>query len=489
MKTNVKRLLSAVLSLVMLVAVMGVPALAANSDHTYDAYQIMEGTLGTNGELGNIVWGAGVNGDALLNDLKSISAFSSCTSAATVAKALASVTDEATMKQVSRLAYKNRSSATFTGVTNGDSLVRNNKGGYFLLVDSTDTQNVENSVKNLLILKISDRSGISIQNKVDYPEVQKKVKDCYDVTGAVTGWQDSADYDIGDHVPFQLTAKLSTIEDYDTYKVIFNDTLSAGLTYDAGTAELFVDGASKGSITPTVSGTSLTFTVPDVKALGAHNNSQVVVEYTATLNSNAILGSAGNPNKVYLQYSNNPFDSGSGNNNVGKTPEDQVIVFTYALRISKVDDSGNALTGASFKLTKQVGSNWPEVATIDGTNLSTFEWKGLDDGNYKLEETVTPDGYNTAEALEFTITATHDEEAQEPKLTNLSVSNGLTVELASGQATASYTGFVQGTVVNVIGPVLPETGGMGTTLFYVVGGLLLVGAGVVLVAKRRMDAE
>ena len=109
----------------------------------------------------------------------------------------------------------------------------------------------------------------------------------------------------------------------------------------------------------------------------------------------------------------------------------------------------------------------------------------MDDGDYKLEETVTPPGYNTMEPIEFTITAEHDADSADPKLENLEA------DVTSGSEELAFefsaeSGIIHAEIENLPGTVLPETGGMGTTVFYIVGGLMVAAAVVLLVTKKRM---
>ena len=355
--------------------------------------------------------------------------------------------------------------------------------------------------------------NVTATPKSDVPEVQKKVKDINDSTDTTkTDWQDSADYDIGDSIPFQLKATLAdNVSSYTTYKVVFHDTLSKGLTYN-NDAKVYIDGTETNgfTVTATVNAdgtTTLTVSCDDVKALGAGNSSVITVEYTAKLNENAVLGSAGNPNKVYLEYSNNPNKSESGEKHeTGKTPEDTVIVFTYQTIINKVDSENKPLTGAAFKLEKLIkgkdgaADTWTTVKefTVDETTTS-FTFSGLDDGQYKLTETKTPVGYNTIDPIYFVIEATHDETADAPTLKTLNAyltdANGnKQTEMKDGESvnidlgTVDLTaGSITTTVVNKSGSELPSTGGIGTTIFYVLGGVLVLAAVVLLVTKKRMS--
>ena len=226
------------------------------------------------------------------------------------------------------------------------------------------------------------------------------------------------------------------------------------------------------------------------------------MEYTATLNTNAVIGSDGNPNEVYLEYSNNPnWTPGEGegpkDSPTGDTPKDTVIVFTYKTIINKVDGKGNALAGAEFTLEKKIlGDNpdteeveneyWKAIAVVKNDEGTTFTFSGLDDGNYRLTETVTPNGYNTIDDIYFTITAEHDVLSDNPALTSLSGS------VTTGEVTFTSDttdGSLSTNVVNKAGSTLPETGGIGTTIFYILGSVLLVGAAILLITKKRMSAE
>ncbi|MBQ0065201.1 MAG: LPXTG cell wall anchor domain-containing protein, partial [Firmicutes bacterium] len=151
---------------------------------------------------------------------------------------------------------------------------------------------------------------------------------------------------------------------------------------------------------------------------------------------------------------------------------------------SVADD--NKLAGAEFTLTKDNKT----IAVVKNDAGTEFTFKGLDAGTYVLTETKTPAGYNTIEPIEIVITATHDVEAEAPKLNTLTVTpeDSFTVEMTT-ENESKPTGTINGNVINKSGSTLPETGGMGTTLFYVLGSIMVLGAGVLLVSKRRADAE
>ena len=288
---------------------------------------------------------------------------------------------------------------------------------------------------------------------------------------------------------FQLTATLANnIESYKTYSLKFNDTLSKGLDFNNDAVIKLGDKDVTDRFTPSYDATAktLTFTCDDILAFGAKNSDKIVVEYTAKLNENAEIGAAGNPNTVYLDFSNNPNNGGEGDR--GKTPEDKVIVFTYKLTVNKVDKENKPLTGAEFSLFKKVNGKdeLVEVKKILSTNAegTVFGFTGLDDGTYVLRETKTPDGYNSIEDQTFTISAKHDENSDDPKLTELTgdVASGSIIDLG----VMLEKGELSTDVVNNKGSVLPSTGGAGRVAIYVIGAILVLGGGIVLVTKKRV---
>lgn len=542
-----KKLVSLLLTLVMVMA-MTISAFAEGNTytitingitgaHTYEAYQVFRGDLSTKTEgsatetiLSNIEWGNGVDGAAILAELKTSNAFvgSNPFAADTVnsAEAVADVLtefadDDANIRAFAAIAEKHLKNASGTAKVESGTTAKIGglSAGYYLIKDSDGTQTGTGSAYTRFILKVV--SDVDVKPKADTPEVEKKVQDTNDTDGTTTGWQDSADYDIGDKVPFQLTATLpENYGDYTLYKIEFQDTLSAGLTYNADAAVYVVNGnervpvTGQFTITPTATqvGGTLTITCDDLTTItGVTASSKIVVEYTATLNDSAVIGSTGNPNTVKLIYSNDPNHDGSGTPPTGETPEDKVIVFTYQTIVNKTDQNENPLTGAEFTLEKKynalpegvnpetdadwtadkdengtVTAYWKKIGVVKNTEGTTFTFSGLDDGDYRLHESKTPDGYNTIEDQYFTITATHETTAEDPKLTDLNgnVTTG-TIEFTKVVSDGSLTT----SVVNKSGSTLPSTGGIGTTMFYLIGGILVVGAGVVLVTRKRMGDE
>lgn len=237
-------------------------------------------------------------------------------------------------------------------------------------------------------------------------------------------------------------------------------------------------------------------TIADAKSVTDTNEQKITVaaggkftvEYTSTLNDQAVIGSTGNPNEASLEFSNNPNVGGEGE--TGETTKDKVIVFTYELDITKTfSDNGTPAENdrPKFKLykydeaQKDYTTDLGEVTVTKGTDGKyTTSYKRIDDGKYKLVETHTPAGYNTAADTFFEITAEHDTDSADPKLTELKI--GAT----PGDTT---TGVVATKIVNQKGSNLPSTGGMGTVMLYVAGVAVFVLAGATLVmALRRRNA-
>lgn len=350
-----------------------------------------------------------------------------------------------------------------------------------------------------LILQVVGDTSVNVKSGTTTS--QKKVKDVNDSAASSatnpTDWQDSADYDIGDDVPFQLKATVAS--DYNNYThgytLKFHDKESAGLQFNSNSVVVAVDGTTITSGYTVVTegltdGCTFEVQFSNLKDItSVHAGSVITVEYTATLTGDAVvIGSTGNPNESHITYTNNPNDTQHGDN--GKTPDDKVVVFTYKLTANKVDEDGKTpLKGAGFTLYKKNASgDYVAVGSeIKGEQLTTFTWKGVDDGDYKLVETTTPAGYNTMEDLTFTISAEHDTENNDPKLTSLGATNlSDTAQTITGNA---GTGELTTDIKNVKGSTLPSTGGIGTTIFYVIGAILVLGAAVVLIARRKNSAQ
>ena len=503
---NVKKIMAFLVAMVMILA-MSVTAFASetpstytitmdtSSGHTYTAYQVFKGDL-EGSTLSNIQWGDDVNGEGLLNALKADatygSNFTNCTTASDVAKVLGTYTsNSADINAIAKIIAANKKGNGHSGTTSITGLA----AGYYLVVDSTAASEMPagNTYSDFMLEVVKD---VNITAKDTTTTSEKKVKDINDSAAApatgdnYTDWQDSADYDVNDVVPFKLTGTVaSDYAKYETYYFAFHDKESNGLTFNNESVKVYVDGeeiTTGYEVKTTGLEDGCTFevvfnnlkTITSVKA-----GSVITVEYTSTVNENAVMGSLGNPNTSYIEFSNNP----NGDQH-GKTPDDTVIVFTYKVVVNKVDENKDPLEGAGFTLYKKndTGAYVAVGEELKGDAMTTFTWNRLDDGDYRLVETTTPSGKNTIDPIEFTITADHEVLSDSPAL------NSLSGNVTSGVAefTASVPdGSLTTNVVNESGTVLPSTGGMGTTMLYLGGAILVLGAGILLITRRRMAAK
>lgn len=500
MKKAMKKLMAALLAVAMVCA-MAIPAFADGSSststaavtmytitapkngHTYEIYQIFTGDYDPlqPSMLANIKWGengTGTVGAAVeQNVLNALSAVAS------------SASDKAKLDVIEN--YVKLDTTPVAIVTNGSSVEV--VGGYYLIKDKDGSLSGSEPYTTYLVSVVGH---VIINPKSnDVPEFKKKLKDTNDSTGDVSDWQDSADYDIGDDIPFRLQGTVP--EDYDSYKTYyyaFHDVEEAGLTFDPDSVEVFVGDEVTGTKITTgytvdtspADGCTFEIVFDDLKKVsGVTANSIITVTYKSQLNGNAVLGEHGNVNKAQLEYSNNPRGDGKG-----ETPWDNVIVFTYKVVVNKIDQAGDPLEGAQFTLTKKTKNGTDVVKTMDvNTTLTQFTLSGLDDGEYTLTETVTPAHYNTISPITFTVTADHKIDWDSIS-TRDNVLTSLSGEKKVGEITFNVdkkAGTLTTDVVNNIGTTLPGTGGIGTTIFYVVGGGLMVAAAILLITKKRME--
>ncbi len=402
------------------------------------------------------------------------------------------------------------SNDTFTGVAQG----------YYLIAETALGNDAD--TYSLVMLDTAGQENVVVTTKEDVPMVEKKVLEVNDTTGA-SAWGDSADYDIGDAVKYTITGTVSAkYADYQNYYYSFVDTMDKGLTYNANAKIYIVNGDSKVDVTEQfviattqneetalLNGFTAAANLKKLTDVTVNASSQVLVEYSCTLNQYAAAGTGGNHNSVYLEYESDPYRAESAlvralvkPESVSVTPVDVNTVFTFETSVSKIDKSGAPLAGAGFTLYKWV----KEGASVEGvptdawvavgdeiTGVTVFSFKGLDVARYKLVETTVPDGYNKCDDIEFEIEATYDLTVDPDALT------GLTVKSTDGQvisegddatfAANSATGVISTSVINLAGAELPGTGGIGTTIFYIIGAVLVLAAVVLLVTKRRMMSE
>lgn len=491
---RVKRVL-ALLAAFALVLAMAVPAFAdkanlytisvpTGSNHTYQVYQIFTGDYSSDGKLSNIKWGQNSNsrGDGV---------------------SIGEKVDENVLNQLAVVAGKSDEDKLavieqYANLSeNGMDTVSASKpiqvaAGYYLFKDTTTGIS-----GNTYIAEVVGNVLIKAKNS-HVPGFEKKLKDKNDTTdNDFGGWQDVADHDIGDEIPFKLEGTVPADYDaeYTSYYFAFHDEEEAGLTFNKDSVKVYVDDDEIETgfevKTSTTDGCSFEVvfsnlkTIPSVKA-----GSKICVEYTATLNDKAVIGGNGNLNKAQLEYSNKP----SVTDSRGKTVWDNVVVFTYQVVVNKYANSvaeDNKLPGAEFTLSKKLeGGTTKDITVAKSEDGVQFTFKGLDDGEYTLTETVTPEGYNTIDPITFKVSANHaitwDGTGDRNTLLESLTGNPVTGKITFAK-NANVNGSLVTDIINKSGTVLPSTGGMGTTVFYVVGGGLMAVAVVLLVTKKRME--
>lgn len=486
----------------------------ASDGHTYEAYQIFKGTI-SGSSLTGITWGSNVSseGQTALGD------------AADKAASLTNQNADQFAKDVAQY---------LTGDAAATANAKNESGNYVLDLSTAGTgyylvKDKDNTAPNTdaytaYILKVA--GAVTATPKADVPSVEKKVKENTKADGETAygpGYNDVADYNIGDTVPFSLIGTIPIHRtDYPKYSYTFHDEVSAGLSIDTSSIKVYLVSAKSETTGTDVTSSFEANTTADGFTLNCTNINDLAgitgatyirVNYNATLNENANIGLPGNKNDVYLTFSNNPHADYSGEKHPegGESPKDYVVVFTYELDANKVDSANQTkkLSGAEFQLQRVSDSKWmaksdgkiswvteqSKAYTATSDTQGDFGFSGLDAGEYKLYETKAPNNYVTpTEPFTFTITATttngqnwaggSDDETSKTALTGLTITrNGSST---NGDTT---TGAVSMTIGNTSTSNLPSTGGMGTVLLYVAGIAVFVLAGATLVmALRRRNA-
>lgn len=531
MKTA-RKLFAIVLAVMLLATTLMVPVMAEDytvtvegtaTGHTYEAYQIFAGGL-SGMILTDIEWGTGVNGAALLADLKSDTSFEvsgvNLFAAATDAKGVADVLEKSFTSRdfldvFAKVVAKHLTSTfTASSAAGTNYTIDNLAPGYYMVkdMDNSIPGTATDAYTKYIIEVVQD---VTVSPKSAVPELTKTVS-----RQETAGFAEGISSAIGDTVYFRLEGTMpERISDYAKYYYVFTDILPEGVTYTADSVKVsIVNGTESADVANTEytvnyddASRTLTVTFADVKAAiknATHTDALVDdvvrVVYASTLNTSATIGSTGNKNKATLTFSNNP-NVTDHTANTGVTPENQAIVYTYQLTMDKVDgnDTTKKLKGAIFQLYRIGGDGTKYYAQVNGSGILTgfttdaslasslttdtngaFNVKGLSSGTYHLVETKAPDGgYNKlADEIKLTITATAD--ASTGALTTF---NGSVVGVGSA-ASDLPTGNVTLTVKNNLGTTLPETGGIGTTIFYVAG-IVLVAAALTLVIMKKRTAE
>lgn len=385
------------------------------------------------------------------------------------------------------------------GIVSTDGKFEGLAEGYYLIYETKVGDGDYTAVSNVIVntyFDDADEDGvINVTQKEGTPELEKKVD--HNNTP-----DEGTMSDAGKLVTFYLTAKLpADISNYEHYYINFRDDLPAELTFDAITS-VVGDPSVEGHWTLNGNKGDHHFEVRvgDLRELGYTGGETIVLTYTALVDASVESGKF--INEADLEYTNDPTWDGTGTEPKGHTPKDTAVVVVLEFDTTKTDGAGAALAGAEFTLYKsEDGKTFPATGTkvaATGEGANIFEFTGLGEGWYKLEETKVPDDYNKAEDIYFRVTSEFDAAGNETITVTVTDKDGNPIQEKGVDVTfkvqISHTedenyDETGTTVVNNKGVELPETGGIGTTIFYVIGGLLVAGAVILLVTKKRMGQE
>lgn len=493
----------ALLAVLTLALTMAVPAFAETTTPTkytitinngtgnYAAYQIFKGDLHEK-TLSNIEWGDNVTDEGR-------------TKFGNAADKAKTITTEADAKA---FAVEVAKYLTDPAAGTGTDSITVSGPGYYLI---KNTSVGEGEVFTDYILRVV--GDVTVNPKSGKPTLDKQIR--HNETGL---WGVVGDNQIGDTVEFRTLTTVPIVSGYTQYKYVIHDEMSAGLTSNVRSNEDVTIKVNDETVldkkyyTVTVDGTNANKFTVTVDVLNAIKDGKMVegntlyTYYTGILNEKAKVYNDGKQdNKAYLEYSNNPHD----NTTTNKTPEKVVYDWTFKMGVKKVDGAdGTPLTDAKFVLSKNgncslgtIGDDGTPSTTTDLINLiensdgsytvapagyngsvvnvmtaGDITINGLDDATvYYLYETKAPAGYNRlTAAVRFEITATYSDAGNNCTSVTATVNNDV-------QSSVSVN------VRNNKGSTLPSTGGIGTTIFYVIGGGLMAVAAVLLVTKKRMN--
>ena len=472
----------------------------APTGHTYEAYQIFAGDLHTEGGkkvLSNIKWGSGVieAGQTALGD------------AAAAADLLHT---EADAKAFAGKVSPYLTSPKTSTETNGTYTISGLEPGYYLVKDRDNSlsDSPDDFYTDYILEVVGD---VTARPKGGKPTLDKQIK--HNENGA---WGVVGDNQIGDTVEFRTTTSVPDTQDYTRYIYTIHDTMSEGLTSNVkgiDDVQIKVNDTEildKTYYTVAADGNNFTVTVDILRAVADRKmeaGNTLYAYYTAVLNAGAKIYNDGRQeNTAYLEYSNNPNGAGTG-----KTPEKTVYDWTFKMTVDKTNELGTTITGAKFVLSRNGTLSTDDMnCSEDGVPAVTTDLiglvkgsggvyrialageentiyvieageaviQGLDDNEkYYLYETKAPAGFNMLTApVDFKIGAEYS-------------SDGSACTKATTTVGEHTTENLKINVANKAGAELPSTGGVGTTIFYVLGGLLVAGAVVLLVTKKRMAKD
>lgn len=544
---RMKKIMALLLGLVMALA-MCMTAFAADTSltinttagHTYKIYQILKG------DVSGLSDGKGT--------LANVEVGSSVTDATATAEAIVNALMNKADGELGNAAYAyvkgGNEVATVTGT--GSAVTTTLAEGYYVVTDEYTTTGSDSLSRYLVAVA----GPTTMEPKTETPSIDKKIVDT-DKNEAMDDSDKTDTAAIGDTIEYEITGNVPNYDGYSYYYYVVDDTLSKGLTLDANSFAVKVGDSTltKGSdyyvyTTNNADGTTnfrLAFENIKNYTVGA----DISIKYNATVNEDAVIGTDPNTNTAKLIYSNNPSQSDrgdkegvpgepGGNVPTGETPDYITKTYVTQIKLTKVDQDGNALNGAEFTLTgtnltkvkfttatnfteaadgsyyKLKSGAYTETAPTDATadlyestttkytkttstevkeatgsgasaNVKAFVgddgilyFTGLDKGTYTLTETTTPTGFNTIDPINFEIKGT---------INGATATVGGNITWSSDNQNLTWNEASQTfeiTITNIAGKLLPSTGGIGTTIFYVAGTILVLGAAVLLITKKRM---
>ena len=513
----------------------------AHEGHVYEAYQIFSGTL-HGGILTDLRWGSGIDmrdGDDVgttedfLEEIQTITRgepptypLGGKTSAKDVAEVLSKWSkDDASLQQFADICGKYLSSTKVDSneydENTGTYTINLGEVGYYLVKDRAGTDALKEATATDYILQVV--GNVTVEPKAVNPTFSKTVNNTLDGT-----YKEALSAEVGEKIFFKLESKMpSKLLYYKQYVLVFEETLPDELDGEnieavyikhanGQTTELLASGKCKNE---TAAGSNAlkisTYNLLDTSMYpGININDTVVVKYSATLKPTVKTGKItdngkGIVNKATLSFSNDmnqTYNGGTGLTFAKMT--DTASVYTYGLNITKVSsaDHNTKLKDAEFVLyrnvtdgntktphyavlstaddMKNVIDHWTEdknqASVLRSGEDGTFSIKGLGGISYNLEEIEPPQGYNTMDApIVIAINPTLSSEGDLTALAGKADYTDATTDLK--------TGMLSFEVENTPGSTLPTTGGIGTTIFYIVGGVLVLGAGAAFVMKRRNE--
>lgn len=495
-----------------------------STGRTFAVYQLMTGTVDATGKITDAKWGQNAKGHTegvgvTQDEINALKTVQEGKTGAALGKALYDTYVNTANPYANDLSTK----------------LEDVPAGWYVIVETTGDLPDDTSKSLYMFAPIQADQDLVVKPKtVNGPDFIKKVQENtkdVDMTDdsrvdTTNKWNDIADYNIGDNVPFKLTATLpSNYDDYSEYKLVFTDTRGAG--FDAPT-DIVVKAGSQTLETPThytanTVGQVMTVTLENIKAdafkdLGIAAGTHITVDYKMRLNDSAVIGGNGNPNTAQLEYSSNPQVA----TETDKSHTEYTKTFTYKINGTKKQaGTENTLAGAKFVLQRKSDNKfqatvdgktqWVDVtlganptsadvaAAVKDTNVTVstsdtdgkFAFTGLDYGEYNLWEIEAPTNF-TLPTTPFAVSVTSATDNMQD-LGAINTADGLTSVGATIAGTpidgSTTTGVIDFSIDNSSTSSLPSTGGMGTTMLYVAGGAIVLIAGIgMAVALRRRQA-